>query len=80
MSESMLDPEQQEGVVDEPHDEAVRKAATLANALLEMPERFGASNGDENFVQQSLDAMKGVLDYGEQTFSRHFRESEGALI
>lgn len=42
---------------------AVLKGSNLANLVLEAPERF--ANGDQQVVQESLKAMKAILDFGE---------------
>lgn len=44
-------------------DKAVSKGEDLANLILEAPERF--ANGDPQVAQESLGAVKAILDYGE---------------
>lgn len=44
-------------------DNAVKKGGDLASTMLDGPERF--ANGDEQIVQESLGAMKAMLDFGE---------------
>lgn len=43
-------------------DNAVKKGGDLASIILQAPEKF--ANGDEQIVQESLGAMKAMLDFG----------------
>lgn len=48
-----------------PHgDRAVAKGGSLADLILDAPERF--ANGDQQIAQESLGAVKAIFDYGEE--------------
>lgn len=44
-------------------DKAIERGENLAELILEAPERF--ANGDQQVAQESLGAVKAILDYGE---------------